>query len=34
MIVDEMAAVEVVGRLTFGINDYEVCVKNCESEAM
>jgi len=23
-----------VGRLTFGINDDEVCVKNCESDAM
>jgi len=32
--VDEMAAVELVGRLTFGINDDEVCVKNCEPDAM
>jgi len=31
--VDEMGAVEPVGRLTFGINDDEVCVKNCESDA-
>jgi len=29
--VDEMDAVESMGRLTFGINDDEVCVKNCES---
>jgi len=32
--VDEMVPVEPVGRLTFGINDDEVCVKNCESDAM
>ena len=32
--VDEMGAVEPVGRLTFEINDDEVCVKNCESDAM
>ena len=32
--VDEMSAVEHVGRLTFGINDDEVCVKNCELDAM
>jgi len=32
--VDEMGAVEHVGRLTFEINDDEVCVKNCESDAM
>ena len=25
-----MGAVEPVGRLTFEINDDEVCVKNCE----
>jgi len=31
--VDEMGAVEFVGRLTFEINDDEVCVKNCESDA-
>jgi len=31
--VDEMGAVEPVGRLTFGINDDEVCVKNCQSYA-
>jgi len=31
--VDEMGAVKTVGRLTFGINDDEVCVKNCESDA-
>jgi len=31
--VDEMVAVEPMGRLTFGINDDEVCVKNCESYA-
>jgi len=30
--VDEMVAVEPVGRLTF--NDDEVCVKNCELDAM
>jgi len=30
----EMAAVEPVGRLTFGINDDQVCVKNCESDVM
>lgn len=29
-----MGAVEPVGRLTFEINDDEVCVKNCESDAM
>ena len=28
--VDEMDAVEPVGRLTFEIYDDEVCVKNCE----
>ena len=32
--VDEMSAVEPAGRLTFEINDDEVCVKNCESDAM
>ena len=32
--VDEIGAVEPVGRLTFEINDDEVCVKNCESDAM
>ena len=32
--VDEMGAVEHVGRLTFEINDDEVCVKNYESDAM
>ena len=32
--VDEMGAVEPVGRLTFEINDDEVYVKNCESDAM
>ena len=32
--VDEMGAVEPLGRLTFEINDDEVCVKNCESDAM
>jgi len=32
--VDEMVVVEPVGRLTFGINDDEVYVKNCESDAM
>jgi len=32
--VDEMGAVELVSRLTFGINDDEVCVKNCESDAI
>jgi len=31
--VDEMGAVEPVGRLRFVINDDEVCVKNCESDA-
>ena len=31
--VDEMSAIEPVGILTFGINDDEVCVKNCESDA-
>jgi len=31
--VDEMGAVEPVGKLTFGINDDELCVKNCESNA-
>ena len=31
--VDEMGALEPVGRLTFEINDDEVCVKNCESES-
>jgi len=31
--VDEMGTVELVGKLTFGINDDEVCVKNCESDA-
>jgi len=34
LIVPEMGAVELVGRLTFEINDDEVCVKNCESDAM
>jgi len=33
VLVDEMGAVEPVDRLTFGINDDEVCVKNCESDA-
>ena len=28
--VDEMAVVEPVGKLAFGINDDEVSVKNCE----
>jgi len=28
--VDEMGTVEPVGKLTFEINDDEVCVKNCE----
>ena len=32
--VDEMGAVEPVDRLTFEINDDEVCVKNCELDAM
>jgi len=32
--VDEMGAVDHVGNLTFGINDDEVCVKNCESDAI
>jgi len=32
--VDEMDAVEPVGILTFEINDDEVCVKNCESDAI
>ena len=32
--VDEMGAVEPVGRFTFEINDDEVCVKNCESDTM
>jgi len=32
--IDEMVAVEPVGILTFGINDDEVCVKICESDAM
>jgi len=32
--VDEMSAVEPVGRSTFEINDDEVCVKNGESYAM
>jgi len=32
--VDEMVIVEPMGRLTFGINDDEMCVKNCESDAM
>ena len=32
--VDEMGAVENAGKLTFGINNDEVCVKNCESDAM
>jgi len=31
--VDEMGSIEFVGRLTFGINDDEMCVKNCESDA-
>ena len=31
--VDEIGTVEPVSRLTFGINDDEVCVKNCESDA-
>jgi len=31
MPVDEMVP---VGKLTFGINDDEVCVKNCESDVM
>jgi len=30
--VDEMSEVEPIDRLTFGINDDEVCVKNCESD--
>jgi len=30
--IDEMGAVEPVGRLTFEINVDEVCVKNCESD--
>jgi len=34
MPVDEMVVVEPVGRLTFGINDDEVCEKNCESDVM
>jgi len=29
-----MIAIERVGRLTFGINDDEVCMKDCESDAM
>ena len=33
VLVDEMGAVELMGILTFGINDDEVCVKNCESDA-
>ena len=32
--VDEMDAVETVDTLIFGINDDEVCVKNCESDAI
>jgi len=32
--IDEMDTVEPMGRLTFEINDDEVCVKNCESDAM
>jgi len=32
--IDEMDAVESVGRLTFEIYDDEVCVKNSESDAM
>jgi len=35
--VDEMIAVESVGRLTFEINrinNNEMCVKNCESDIM
>ena len=31
--VDEMDAIEPMDRLTFGINDDEVFVKNCESDA-
>ena len=34
VLVDEMGTVEPVDRLTFEINDDEVCVKNCESDAM
>jgi len=34
VLIYEMAAIKSVGRLTFGINDDEVCVKNCESDAM
>lgn len=29
-----MVAVEYVDKLTFGINDDEMCVKNCESDIM
>jgi len=32
--VDKMSVVEPVGRLTFEINDDEMCVKNCESDAI
>jgi len=32
--VNEMGVVEPVGRLTFGLNDDEVCVKNYELDAM
>ena len=32
--VDEMSTVDPVGRLTFEINDNEMCVKNCELDAM
>jgi len=32
--VDEIGTVEPMGRLTFEINDDEVCVKNCESNWM
>jgi len=29
-----MVAVEPMGKLTFGINDDEVCAKSCELDAM
>ena len=34
VLVDEMGAIESLDKLTFGINDDEVYVKNCESNAM
>jgi len=32
--VDEMVVVEPMGKLTFGINDDKVCVKNCKLDAL